>query len=255
MPLRRIGFTLVAAAVALLGATPAPAPAIGVTVQTVRTSYDLLDTLAVEVIAHNPSSQLQSATFAQPIEYQIDVSRDGKLYFSSLPASPPPGVVYTPHARAFNSGPTPIVLYDWNGITRDKWSPLPGEYTVRVTLLDTARPSATMKVKFMPPLPTTVLSKLKPNEEVTLAGRLDATRSFLTDSNGTITLSRRLIAAPSDFPIVVRGYPTDHPDGTRTFTFERWAALGEPLPTPPPMPAPVQRPVLRPRPTPTARLQ
>jgi hypothetical protein len=225
----------------LLGASPGAPASVDVTVQTVRTSFDLLDSLTVEVVAHNPSSTLRSVSFAQPTEYEIDVARDGRQIWTSLPPSPPPGVTFSPHARTFGSGPTPVVLYDWNLLTREHWSPLPGKYSVRVTLLDAARPTASIDVTFLQPLPTTILSKLKPNEAVTIAGRLDATKQFLADANGTLTLSRRLLTAPANFLIVVRGYPTDHPDGSRTLTLERWAPLGGPVPTPPPaiiLPAP-----------------
>jgi hypothetical protein len=250
---RLVAPALLAVASLLLGATPAPAPGVGITVQTVRTSFDLLDTLAIEVVAHNPSSTLRNVTFAGPNEYAIEVSRDGTVLWTSLPPSPPPSVTFAPHTHAFGPGPTPIVLYDWNELTRDRWSPLPGTYTVRVQLLDAARPSASIDVKFTEPLPTTVLAKIKPNEEVTIAGKLDATQQFLTDANGSIALSRRLLAAPPDYPIVIRGFPTDHPDGSRTFTFERWASYGGPLPTPAPVPQ-VRRVILMsPHPKPTAR--
>jgi hypothetical protein len=238
-----------------LGAAPSPPPGVGVTVQTLRTSFDLLDTLTIEVVAHNPSSSLRTVTFPKPVEYDIEVSHAGRPVWSSLPPSPPPNATIAPHARAFGAGPTPLVLYDWNELTHEGYSPLPGNYTIRVTLLDAARPSAALDVTFAQPLPTTVLPKLKPNEEVTIAGRLDATHLVLADANGSIPLSRRLIQAPPDWPIVVRGFATDHPDGSRTFTFERWASLGAPLPAPPPMmpaatphavpPAPKPAPTLR----------
>jgi hypothetical protein len=235
----------------LLGATPGPAPQIGLTVQTHRESLDLLDGIFIEVVAHNPSSAMRTVQFAQPTEYEIDVSRDGAQVWSSLPASPPPGVTYAPHTRAFNAGATPVVIYDWNELTSDRWSPLPGTYKVRVTLLTAARPSATIDVAFAAPLPTTALSKLKLNEAVTMAGRLDATRKILTDSSGSVVLSRG-IPAPPNVPIVVRGYATDHPDGSRTFTFQRWASLGGPLPAPAPMPIIIRPRIVQPTPHPTA---
>jgi hypothetical protein len=114
-----------------------------------------------------------------------------------------------------------------------------------------------MLLKFIAPLPTTALSKLKPSEEVTLAGRLDATRQILTDENGSVVLTRRLLPAPADFPVVIRGFPTDHPDGSRTFTFERWAPLGAPAPAPTPAPTPTAPRILPtgPKPTPSSGTQ
>jgi hypothetical protein len=233
----------------LAGATSTPSSPIGLTVQTHRESLDLLDGVFIEVVAHNASQAIRTVGFAQPTEYEIDVSRNGEQLWSSLPASPPPGQTYVPHTRALNPGATPVVIYDWNEVTSDRWSPLPGKYSVRATLLTGARPSATIDIVFAPPLPTTALAKLKPNEAVTMAGRLDATRKILTDSNGSVVLSRA-IPAPPDVPIVVRGYATDHPDGSRTFTFQRWASLGGPLPTPASMRVIIQPHVIPPSPLP-----
>jgi hypothetical protein len=245
---------LLTLAAVLAGATPGPPSPIGLTVQTHRESLDLLDGVFIEVVAHNPASAIRTIQFAQPTEYEIDVSGNGRQLWSSLPASPPPGQTYVAHSRAFNTGATPVVIYDWNEVTADHWSPLPGKYKVRATLLTDARPSATIDIVFAPPLPTTALPKLKPNEAVTMAGRLDATRKILTDSSGSVVLSRG-IPAPPDVPIVVRGYASDHPDGSRTFTFQRWASLGGPLPTPAPMPVILQPRVLpqSPQPKPSAR--
>jgi hypothetical protein len=226
---------LLALAAVLAGATPAPPSPIGLTLQAHRESLDLLDGVFIELIAHNPSQAIRTVQFPAPTEYEIDVMRDGDQLWSSLPPSPPPGVTVVPHSRAFNPGATPVVIYDWNELTAARWSPLPGTYKIRATLLNAAHPSATMDITFAPPLPTTALSKLKVDEAVTMAGRLDATRKVLTDSSGSVVLTRG-IPAPPDVPIVVRGYPTDHPDGSRTFTFQRWASLGGPLPTPAPMP-------------------
>jgi hypothetical protein len=227
-----------ALATAVAAATPSPAP-VGVTVQVQRTSFDLLDSLDIEVVVHNPGAQTQSAIFAAPAEYAIEALRDGKVVWSSAPAVPAPGATYAPHRHAFAPGPTTLVIYDWNEVTPQGRSPLPGEYTIRARLLDTSRAAATMRVTFIAPLPTTALTKLKPNEEVTMAGQLDPLRATLTDANGSVRLSRRLLAAPAGQPVVIRGYATDTAGATRTFTVERWAPLGlTPPPPPSPMPAP-----------------
>jgi len=228
---------LACAACLLLGATPAPG-GVNVTVQTVRDSVDLLDSVAIEVVAHNASSSLRSVRFAQPAEYAIDVLSGSQVIWTSLPPSPAPGATVPVHSRSFATGPTPMVLYEWNALASGRWSPLPGAYTVRVTLLDDARPTASVGITFARPLPTTALEKLKPGEEVTLGGRLDALRGTLSDANGSVRLTRRLLPAPPDFPVVLRGSATDHPDGSRTFTVDRWAPLGGP----PPMPTPAATP-------------
>lgn len=237
-------------------AASAPAPlSIGVTIG--RSTLDLLDSLDIAVAVHNSSPRLQTATFARPAEYEIDVlSSAGGPVWTSLPASPPPGVSYAPHSRSFNPGPTTIVVNDWNQLTTGGWSPLAGTYTVRVRLLaDGNQPSATARVTFLPPLTPGVVPQLKAGQEVTLGGELDPTREFLLDGHGgSARLTRRLLAAPPGTPVVVRGYADDAThNGGRTFTYVRWAFLGQPPPPAPATPAP--QPLVKPRvvPAPSVR--
>ena len=97
---------------ALLAATPAPP--VGVTVEVQRTSFDLLDSLPIDVVAHNPSSTVRTCKFPQPSEYAIEVVGGEKTMWTSLPPSPPPGIVFGTHERAFVPGPTTVVVYEWN---------------------------------------------------------------------------------------------------------------------------------------------
>ena len=250
MPSFRSGVpALLTLAALLAGATPGPPSPIGLTVQTHRESLDLLDGVFIEVVAHNPASAIRTVQFAQPTEYEIDVSGNGRQLWSSLPASPPPGQTYVAHSRAFNTGATPVVIYDWNEVTAEHWSPLPGKYRVRATLSDRRAPFGGDRHRVRAAVADDRTAQLKPNEAVTMAGRLDATRKVLTDASGSVVLSRG-IPAPPDVPIVVRGYASDHPDGSRTFTFQRWASLGGPLPTPVPMPIIVQPRIAPPSPQP-----
>lgn len=128
MPSFRSGLpVLLALAAVLAGATPAPPSPIGLTIQTHRESLDLLDGVFIEVVAHNPSTAIRTVEFAQPTEYEIDVLHNGEQLWSSLPASPPPGQTYVAHARAFNAGATPVVIYDWNEVTAEHSEPASGE--------------------------------------------------------------------------------------------------------------------------------
>lgn len=244
------------AALAWLAAAAAPAPpALTVTVQAQRTSLDLLDSLPIVVIAHNPAAHVATVQFPAPAEYAVDVTRDGKTLWSVGPAPPPPGVTFPPHQRAFTPGPTTIVVLDWNELTTANFSPLPGTYAVTARLLTASPPPpATMKVTFAPPLPPSALPSLKAGESVTLLGTVDATHSVLTGETGaSAPLNRKLIAAPPGVPILVRGYATDNPNGTRVFTMTRWAAYGAPLPLSTPTPAPIRRtfaPMATPSPAP-----
>jgi hypothetical protein len=215
--------------VAALGATPAPQP-LTVSVTLGRDSFDLLDSVAIGVVVHNPTSSVASLRFLGPQEDVVDVlDANGTVLWSSKPPPPPHGVTFVPHRRAFNPGTTTIVVRDWSEMTAGLWSPLPGKYKIRATLLvDGKAPSATVALRFAAPLPPSSLPALHAGVEVTLTGRLDPTRGILGDAGGSATLTRRLLGAQPATPIVVRGYATDQRDGSRTFTVTRWAPLGPP---------------------------
>ena len=237
-------------------AASAPPPlSIGVTIG--RSTLDLLDSLDIQVAVHNSSPRLETATFARPAEYEIDVvTSTGATVWTSLPPSPPPGVSYAPHSRSFSPGPTTIVVNEWNQLTTGGWSPLAGTYTIRVRLLDDGnQPSATARVRFLQPLTPGVVPQLKAGQEVTLGGELDPTRQFLLDGHGgSARLTRRLMAARPGTPVVVRGYADDAAhNGGRTFTYVRWAFLGQPPPPPPATPTP--QPLVNPRIMPAASVR
>lgn len=222
----------------------ARAPALSVTVQVQQNSLDLLDSLAIEVIVHNPTKALVTASFAKPQEYAIDVVRGDDAIWSSLPKSERTLAV-TRHTHTFAPGATTLVVYEWNELSSDRRSPLPGRYEVRARLLSGDNPSGSTHVRFVPPYPVAGLAKLEPGEIVTLSGRLDPPRATLTDATGTIALARRLPLAPADEPIALRGFTSRTPNGTLEFNTRRWAPLG------PPAPAPSQPPAT-PQPEPTS---
>jgi hypothetical protein len=229
-----------ATALALLGATPVTP--LTVSAQLARTSLDLLDSLGIVVVVHNASQASHLARFAQPSEYAIDVMRDGNVFWTSLPPSPPPNVSYPVHTHSFAPGPTTLVIYEWNGVAHDGWCPPPGSYDVRVRLLDGSGSASSIKLTFARPLPIAGVVKLKPNEEATISGTLDAMRATMSDDTGAIGLARRLTNAPLGTAIVARGYASNRPDGSRQFAIERWAPLGPPSsPSPAPAIAPSPR--------------
>ena len=244
---------LTAALLAAAHPSPSPGPGIGLTLAVQnRTSYDLLDSLPISVVAHNPGSSMRLVTFPGPDEYQIEVFQDGNPIYSYPP--PRPGATFPPHQRAFTPGPTTIVTNAWNELTSGGWSPKPGTYKIRARVL-TAGPSpeASLEVTFGAPLPPGALPALHAGEQVTLLGELDPTKFVLTDPHGSALLAHKLLTAPAGFPIVVRGYAADHPDGTRAFTVVRWAPYGGPPPVPPPAPplGPMRTMIPRPLPKPT----
>jgi hypothetical protein len=231
-----VGLAAIASMVLLAVAPPQP---LSVSLHVGRTTLDVLDSLDVQVVAHNPSGTLQTVRFVQPIEYDIEVLDGARAIWSSVPPSPPPNVTYAPHARAFAAGPTTIVVYDWNGLATGGWCPRAGTYTIAARLLAVGnQPSATVTVKFAPPLPPGDVAGLKAGQDVTIVGKLDATREILSDASGSVRLSRRLQAAPAGVEIALRGYADDRQGAAaRTFTFERWAPFGPPAQSPSPRPS------------------
>ena len=203
--------------------------AVTLSLQIARTTLDALDGVSIEVAAHNPSPHPVDVTFTQPSEYEIDILKGSRVVFTTLRALPS-SVTFPPHTRALQPGPSVLVVYIWNTIESDGTTPGGGSYTVRARLLGKGvTPVASTTIRFAAPTPIIALPKLKPSDEVTIAGRLDLTKAQITDSTGTVALGRKLATAP-DAPIAVRGYLTKNPvNGAPMFFVERWAPL-EPLP-------------------------
>jgi hypothetical protein len=189
-----------------------------------QTSFDLLDAVSMEVAVHNTSDRPVTVRFQKPAEYELDVRRDGVLVWSNQTALPP-GATFPPHIRQFIPGPLVLVIYVWNAIESNGDSPAPGDYTVSARLLgEDAGPTASATLHFIAPVPVNAVEKLKKGDIVTIAGTLDPTKQFLTDSSGTVHLARRLVTAPSG-TIVVRGYLMQEPDRTKAFFIQRWAPM------------------------------
>lgn len=220
----RIPRVLAVGALALLLAAAAP---VNVTVQVDRSSFDLLDTVAIRIAADNPGRQPATVRFSAPTEYAVEILRGSTIIWNSVVPPPSPQPSLPGHTRALNPGATTIALYDWDGLLRDGTTPQPGTYTVRVRLLaDPGLPAASTSVRFIAPLPISAIAKLPLGSAVTVGGRLDATLGTLSDATGSVLLSRRLLKAP-DAPIVIRGFVSSRPDGTRMLSLTRWAALAK----------------------------
>ncbi len=216
------------------------AAALTLSLQLQRASFDILDPVNIEVVAHNPGKAPASATFPSPAEYEIDLLRGSDVVWTTIRPQPL-SAVFPPHRRSFMPGPSVLTVYIWNGLNGDGTAPAPGEYTLRARMLTNGtQPEATMPVRFINTIPVAAVEKLKDGDEVTISGMLDGGKNHLTDQTGTIALMRKLAAASQE-TIAVRGYLTTAPDRTKGFFVERWAPLPKTFSTPVSIPSPPVR--------------
>jgi len=195
-----------------------------------RSSLDLLDSLPIAVVVQNSTAVPQTVRFVRPIEYALELrSSTGTVLWSSATRASPSGPAIAPHSRTFAPGATTLAVYDWNELLEDGASPAPGTYALSVRLAtEKSLPSSSVRVSFASPISPSSLAALPTGEDVTLSGALDTQRAVLSDSRGSATLARRLVAAPLDTPVLVRGFVVAKPDGTRVFNPERWATASAP---------------------------
>jgi hypothetical protein len=199
------------------------AAALTLTLQLERTSFDLLDGVSIEVVAHNSTAKPISEVFAKPAEYELTIEkRDGTVLWASNTQTPI-GANIPPHMHAIMPGPNVLTVYIWNAIANDGSTPGPGDYTVRARLLGkTNQPQAKLDIHFISPTPVSALAKLKAGDELTVAGTLDATQQQLTDATGTVTLMKKI---PLAGVVAIRGFIIERPDHTRVFYVKRWALM------------------------------
>lgn len=190
-----------------------------------RSSFDMLDGVDIAIAVHNTDRAPENVIFPKATEYQIEIYRGKDLLWTSQ-SSDPVGTALPAHTRQFLPGPTTLAIYIWNGVESDASTPAPGTYTIRAKLLGSnASPTASAEVRFGDSTPVSALAQLRQGDVVTIAGTLDATRGLLTDSTGTVTLERKLLRAPANATIAVRGFLTTRPDRTRAFFVQRWAVV------------------------------
>lgn len=203
--------------------------AVTLSVQLQRTSFDLLDGLSIQIAARNSASRSVDVRFPAPAEYAIDVVHNGEAVWTS--AAPPAAAspAFPPHVKRLLPGATILAVYVWNEETRDGSSVAPGNYLVRVRLLgDGVNPETSLPLHFAAPLPVSALASLRAGEVVTLSGRYDAAGQILADATGAIRLSKRLIGAPSQGSVAVRGYVSPGAGSAPAFVVTRWAKLATP---------------------------
>lgn len=216
------------------------AAALTLSLQLQRATFDILDAVNIEVVAHNRGSAPVNATFPSPSQYELDLLDGSNVVWTSLHPLPPTAH-FPAHTRSFQPGPNVLAVFIWNGIASGGTALAPGHYTLRARMLtDGSQPETTMPVRFIDPVPVAAVEKLKEGDEITISGTLDAGKSRLTDQTGTIQLMRRLSAAPQS-AIAVRGYLTTAPDRTKAFFVERWAPLPENISAPVSIPSPALR--------------
>jgi hypothetical protein len=198
--------------------------AITLTLQLQRTSFDLLDGVAIEIAAHNSAKTADVVTFPAPPEYQLEVLRDNHVIWSNSTATPP-GVTLPPHTRAFPPGPTVLAVYIWDAIDSDRSTPGPGDYTIRATLLgSTVKAQGQTTVHFISPVPISAVDKLPAGDVVTIAGTFNPVNNTLTDASGSIALGRRLPPGLTG-TVAVRGYLRAEPNNAKIFFVQRFAAM------------------------------
>jgi hypothetical protein len=199
-----------------LGATPAP---LTLDVQVARSSFDLLDPIAVTVSVWNRGKVPAALHFAHTDEYAIDVLDGSTIVSSTLASSVPMGV---PHTRTFFPGITHLAVYELNVYYRDRTVPRPGTYRLRVRLLDDSgmRP-VEQSLRLDPPLPISALAKAG-TQVVTVEGTLAPDRSTLTDASGSVTLSHKLLGVPVGATLAVRGAMFRTPSRTQAFDPVSW---------------------------------
>ena len=216
------------------------AAALTLSLQLQRATLDILDAVNIEVVAHNPGKTPVNATFPSPAQYELDLLKGSKIVWTSQRAVPPTAH-FPAHSRSFMPGPNVLAVYIWNGITNDGTALAPGQYTLRARMLtDKTQPETAVPIQFINTVPVSVVGRLRVGEEITISGRLDAGKTQLTDPTGTLTLMKKLTAAPQS-PIAIRGYLTMAPDHTPAFFVERWAPLPENNSTPVSIPSPAVR--------------
>jgi hypothetical protein len=193
-----------------------------------RSSLDLLDSLPIAVVVQNTAATPQTLHFTRPAEYAIELrAGDGSILWTSPGAAPSANQPTFPaHARTFAPGSTTLAVYDWNALLANGNSPPAGTYTLHAHLIvEKSLAESNVRVTFAPPISPSSLAALRPGQDFTLAGTVDEEHAVLSDARGSALLSRRLLAAPVGTPILVRGFATVLPGGSRVFTVERWAAV------------------------------
>lgn len=213
--------SIVALAV-LMGAAPAP---MTLALHVIRNGFDLLDVAGIQLVVDNPSQSVRQLQFAQPQEFDVRITAaDGTPIFTTPNPTPPPGVAIAGHTHPIQPGANIFTTYEWNELADTRNSPAAGTYRIDVRVLSAPQLHASTTIRFIPPAPVSAVAKLKPGDELTVLGSVDAMGAALTDPTGTVALSRHL-AVGAGSTVVVRGSIAVDANGTRQLVVERWASV------------------------------
>lgn len=106
--------------------------------------------------------------------------------------------------------------------------PAPGNYRLRVRLLDASKSQPVERtLHFEAPLPISTLGGMA-THVVTLAGTLASDRLILRDASGSVALTHRLLDLPVGATVAVRGSMIETPSRTQAFNPILWGVLNAP---------------------------
>jgi hypothetical protein len=207
---------------ACIGATR---PSLTLEVQVNRSSFDLLDPIAVTVAVWNHTKTQTGLHFPSTVEYEVEVL-SGTTTISTTLASPAPGGIA--HTRAFLPGVTPLAVYELNVEGADHSVPAPGIYTLRVSLLDDGRTTPVEKqLRFIAPLSVSALSGIG-THVVTISGTLGPDRMTIADASGSVALTHRILNEPAGTSLALRGAMIKTPSRVMAFNPVVWGVLTPP---------------------------
>lgn len=186
--------------VALLGATAT----VGLTVNVVRPSNDLLVPLTITVALRNPLREPLVVSFLTTDLYSIEVRDEHTQLWSSLFGHSP---IDIERRIPFASGSTTLGSFVWDTVTNDGRSLAPGTYTLRVGILGSiVHPTFDEPIVFATPTPVGTVKTLAAGTAVTVSGTpvLANGTVGITDGSETIRLTRGVGPRPQG-TYVVRG--------------------------------------------------
>ena len=226
----------IAAACTLLASTPLP---LHLSIQIKRASLDLLDDTSFVIVVDNAGTRPLALRFASPNEYTLELLRDGKTVWHSIPAFN--GIATIPgHQKTLFPGAHPLVTYDWNGILGNGLAPHAGTYALRATLLtEHNQQSVTVPLHLSLPLPISALQHIHDGVPVTVSGVLSPNSQMLSDPTGNVLLFRKIFSGVLPGEVVIaRGYMQRPRGGTASFLVSRFAPLARVAPKPNASPTP-----------------
>jgi hypothetical protein len=163
--------------------------------------------------------------FPHTTEYAVQVLDRDDVVSTTLASPQPAGIA---HVRWFAPGITTLAIYEFVVEDTAHRVPAPGNYRLRVRLLDDSGSLAIERtLHFEAPLPISTLGGMG-THTVTIAGTLASDRMTLRDDSGSVALSHRLLDVPIGATIAVRGSMIETPGRTQAFNPISWGVLNAP---------------------------